>query len=1164
MDDSSQAGASPGPDNDANRRRSGRVSKKPALLVDQLGVSAPKRKRVPSAAEANADVDGDVDMDQEVEEEEDDSPSEPDDSQDEDVKPARKKARKAAGAGTKRKTNGNGVHHLAIRPAKPRAKPRVKKAARFSSAADAGGLYAEVFGNGKVLDDVSAIWIGEYKENAEPAVADLLTFTLRAAGCEHEIDVSVVADPDSFSDRIADIQNKYQAENLTEYPIVSRAKGTAAFRQTLTGFISSLVLTIHKGHILFEDTTLIEVFISWVSTLSSTGNRALRHTATVIALETVSALAEVARELVTNTAKIQLQIEGEKKKKRANKAVISEGETAKRKNDIQVTYLNERLTDLVDAVFVHRYRDVDPHIRLDCIHALSVWIVTYPDMFFEGTFLRYLGWLLSDLKPDIRHEVLKGLISLYTDKDKHAGLESFTEKFRSRMTEMATRDSDGPVRAAAIELLDLLRDAKFLEPDDIDAVGQLIFDSEPKVRKAVVNFFIANVEDGHELKLEELGGAEAMEEIFGEEQQDEDDYDTPRPEWLKIKALVEQLESYDAQLQIDAPPAIQVPKTDHYMLVAQMESRFSMAAEAICDRIPELQWELLAGYLLYDHSTVTQNGANGVDAMSQFKEAVRLSSEEEVLLLEVLNAAVRVSFAQTTAGLADKSKKTSKAQRVVEQDNLETSARHLITTIPQLLNKFGATPVAASAILRLEHVLDPSKQDFANYGTLLEDIKKQFQAHATSRVLEEASLALLNARSAGEADEMAQEKLGALTEDAIDKLNGLAKANPLNMRGSLDDAHIEVLEGVVTRLEMLTRIEDFGDALETAPAESRKKQSAPAPIDSLLAVLSRGIPTANADEETAAQENTIVKRAARTLVFYFMWKVNALQRLIKASGTVPTATVKAIAMRKQKFVQSVANVIAAKGTTEEVKVALAGALIDLYAAFASLLHVNDATRARNEGAESSSTPAYLELAAEVPLATQTVLLQLLSGTERAYAKRLGKTLENPEDADDDATDAEPEDDEVIPDAEDDEARLKATLVAEQTLCEFAGKLVLGIWAGVVDGRKEGASGKVKRRLKRNKMKLGTNFRAVIDMMEKGAPGAAPKKKAAPKPQKEIEGAKKSAAIIVESGSESEEEEEQDQEEKEAEAGDLEQQEPEEREEAEEPAIDDEPESILGD
>jgi hypothetical protein len=51
---------------------------------------------------------------------------------------------------------------------------------------------------------------------------------------------------------------------------------------------------------------------------------------------------------------------------------------------------------LIISVFVHRYRDVDPNIRKDCIQEVGSWVETLPDIYMNPSVLRYLGWMLSD------------------------------------------------------------------------------------------------------------------------------------------------------------------------------------------------------------------------------------------------------------------------------------------------------------------------------------------------------------------------------------------------------------------------------------------------------------------------------------------------------------------------------------------------------------------------------------------------------------------------------------------------------------------------------------------------------------------------------------------------------------------------------------------------
>lgn len=47
-------------------------------------------------------------------------------------------------------------------------------------------------------------------------------------------------------------------------------------------------------------------------------------------------------------------------------------------------------------LFVHRYRDIDPDIRMSCIESLGVWVLSYPSLFLQDLYLKYLGWTLND------------------------------------------------------------------------------------------------------------------------------------------------------------------------------------------------------------------------------------------------------------------------------------------------------------------------------------------------------------------------------------------------------------------------------------------------------------------------------------------------------------------------------------------------------------------------------------------------------------------------------------------------------------------------------------------------------------------------------------------------------------------------------------------------
>jgi cohesin complex subunit SA-1/2 len=57
---------------------------------------------------------------------------------------------------------------------------------------------------------------------------------------------------------------------------------------------------------------------------------------------------------------------------------------------------------LTCRLFMHRYRDVDPEIRMSCIRSLGIWVVSYPSLFLQDIYLKYLGWTLNDKVTDIK------------------------------------------------------------------------------------------------------------------------------------------------------------------------------------------------------------------------------------------------------------------------------------------------------------------------------------------------------------------------------------------------------------------------------------------------------------------------------------------------------------------------------------------------------------------------------------------------------------------------------------------------------------------------------------------------------------------------------------------------------------------------------------------
>lgn len=905
---------------------------------------------------------------------------------------------------------------------------------------------------------------------------DLVNLVIRCTGCSIEVEPQDIEDPDNVVSKLTDIQDEFQAQKITDYPLISKARGNAGFRSTMTGFFDTLVNTCHASGLLYSDAALYENLDLWVSTMSSSAIRPFRHTATVISLSMGSALCSVANDLGENAAKTTRQKEGEQKKKNVNKDRVKALEAKIIEDGNKRTLVIDSVQQLFDQVYIHRYRDVDPKIRVDCVTALGTWINTLPDHFFEGVYLRYLGWVLSDTFAPTRAEVIKQLAKLFKNKDNVARLRTFTERFRARLVEMSVRDSEVSVRAATVELLDTIRKTGLLEPDDIDNVGRLIFDTEPRVRKAVAGFFAENITDLFETTIEDFGGEETLAEVLGED--DDEEYDAPKMSWLKLKCVAEALQSYDAEDEED-----NTQREDNGKLSAiSTDSRYASAAQTIYDGIPETrEWEVLAGYLLYDFST-TDQAKEETDAA--FKTRCKLNDREEILLLEILNVAVKGRLSE--AAEAEKEKKGRKVKakglsKVVQ----ETAALHLAKVIPRLLKKFGSNPTTATAVLRLEHVLNLKvfqelRQDSTTYASLLDDINKQFLTHSDQGVLAEASTALLHARGFEDLEEVTGDKLGDLWDNTMNSLRRLM------VIGNVQD--IFDFRYTVRRIESLASISDCVDVFDHQgrSTSNKKANSAEAASSrSLLIEIVRDPPLGSGAGEDVDE---LLVSAIRSLLFYYMWAARHLRDSVTSGEPIENPP------DYSTFSEALVTVIETHHSVSPVRLAATGTLLDLHTLFATFRH----TPAQTTLTENPKT-----LVQHISIPAQALVLSTYTALEKSFAKKSRKTLEA---APDDGLASDPEDSSDDGDDEDDSHAQQESLIAEKRLCELAGKIVLAIVGRVLDhdGPKKG---KIKERVQRNKGRLGSNFKEVIAYLD------GPKVKGKRRAPATMKGGKKAAKSV---------------------------------------------------
>ena len=1077
------------------KRASGRVRRQPETIYPSSDPINHKRKRA-------QDGDGDEEMqDEDVSEEE--SPSEEDEPDEEELREKRARARKPKSSAAPRKPavkkpKTNGATALPIRGAKVARKRAPKKAKQLdlADAEDAGGLFADVFAHGKDLQNIANEWRQRFHEHESRALAEVINFVLRAAGCTSKVSEHDIEDPDAVSSKIEDLQHEYQATEPTEYPFMAKMKNATSFKQGVTGFLDVLIRSIAEDKTLYNNSELIENIQVWFTSMSTATNRAFRHTSTVVSLSVISALSSVAFSVGDNAAKSHRMVETERKKgNKANKGRIQSMEAkAKEASELQ-EIVEALLKDWFDTVFIHRYRDRDISIRRECMAALGDWITTAPSTFFDGNHLRYMGWMLSDHAPVVRAEVIKQLARFFAMPDMIGGLKTFTERFRSRMVEIATLDSESHVRASGVELLQLLRENGLLEPDDIDAVGRLVFDADPKVRKTVASFLAESVNELCTQKIDAIGGLETLEENLPEVS--DNSYDAPRIEWLKLRSLSEMLEAYDSEESLPSQIERSHGEGGLTLLAAGADSRFTLAASVLYDNLEEVRdWRMLAGYLLFDHASEKANGVAD-DAVSQLKHEASLSETEEIILLEVLNASVKRSLTDAAEKLTSTKAKLSKRQKSELQEDQEESASDLASIIPRLLKKFGDSSDTAAAVLRLESVLSlPSlrdlRQDSSTFSSLLADVKKQFMAHSSDKVLEPASTAILHAKSYGELDESAEEKITSLWDDVMQNFSELIDPKTLTVRGVAPFEELVALSNNLLRIVRLASVSDCSSPLEDASVLNfdTDQGDLKAPIDCILALIKRAIP----DEQTtpepdeAAQEDQIAVRAADAALFYFRWKLKSFTDRLTANPVhdIPYEELEGVAERRDRYAGFLNAVLTARKPSEDVCAAIVGYQLDMYTSVATLKSIQ-----LRPGMSDDYTVLIMELEPE----TEKNLLSVFSAAEKKFARLSGKKLEDAplaatdEDGDLDL-DADPIDDDPVsePESEDEDeqptqtqtqasqqrkdAKLLSTLLAEQRLCELTGKIITAVLGGIM------SAARARPRLERNRLRLGPNYKEV--------------------------------------------------------------------------------------
>ncbi|CAI9107978.1 OLC1v1007477C1 [Oldenlandia corymbosa var. corymbosa] len=223
--------------------------------------------------------------------------------------------------------------------------------------------------------------------------------------------------------------------------------------------------------------------MDYIIALSCTPPRIYRQIASLMGLQLVTSFINVAKMLSAQRETTQRQLNVEKKKKPDGPRVESLNKRLSITHE-RITMIEEMMRKLFTGLFVHRYRDTDPDIRMSCIQSLGVWILSYPSLFLQDLYLKYLGWTLNDKSAGVRKASVQALQNLYEVDDNVPSLGLFTERFYKRMLELAD-DIDISVAVCAIGLVKQLLRHQLVPDEELGSLYDLLIDDPPEIRRAI-------------------------------------------------------------------------------------------------------------------------------------------------------------------------------------------------------------------------------------------------------------------------------------------------------------------------------------------------------------------------------------------------------------------------------------------------------------------------------------------------------------------------------------------------------------------------------------------------------------------------------------------------------------------------------------------------------
>ncbi|KAI4341717.1 hypothetical protein MLD38_026407 [Melastoma candidum] len=588
-------------------------------------------------------------------------------------------------------------------------------------------LIEAIKGNGRHIKQVVKLWVEHYEKNPKAALVEILSMLFEACGAKYYTKEDVIDETDV--DDVAVVLVSLAKQGLVEDFQTSKRKEFKNFKENLLAFWDNLVLECQNGPLF--DEVLFDKCMDYIIALSCSPPRVFRQVASPIGLQLVTSFITVAKALGAQRETTQRQLNAEQKKQMEGPRLESLNKRLSETHE-KITMIEEMMLKIFTRLFVHRYRDVDHNIRQSCIESLGLWILSYPSLFLQDLYLKYLGWTLNDKNAGVRKASVIALQNLYDVEENVPTLGLFTERFSNRMIELAD-DIDISVAVCAIGLVKQLLRHQLLPDDDLGPLYDLLIDEPPEIRHAIGTLVYDHLiaQKFSSSQLAPKGGDGNMSEIH-------------------LGRMLQILREFSMD------PVLSV-----YVIDDVWEYMKAMK-----------DWRCIISMLLDENSKID------------------LTDEDATNLVRLLAASVKKAVGERIVPAADNRRLYyTKAQKDALENNRKDITVALLKSYPQLLRKFmsdkAKIPSLVDIIVHLNLGLYSLKRQEQTFKSIFKLVKEAFLKHGERDALRACVKAMIfcSTECQGELQDFARNQLKELEDELISKV----KSAIIQVEGGDDD-----------------------------------------------------------------------------------------------------------------------------------------------------------------------------------------------------------------------------------------------------------------------------------------------------------------------------------------------------------------------------------------